>query len=63
MSELSSTQRDRLVDLMYTMLPQGLVDQIEETIYYHAFCPGVMFLPLHFSPPEATLTWRVKPMT
>lgn len=35
----------RLVHLMKTKLPQEIVDRIEETVYQHVFCPGVVYLP------------------
>lgn len=48
----------RLVHLMRTKLPQELVDQIEETVYRLAFCPGLVFFPFQFSPSERTHEWK-----
>ncbi|KAI4166978.1 MAG: hypothetical protein LQ343_007583 [Gyalolechia ehrenbergii] len=58
-SQLGSESYAHLVHLMKTKLPQEIVDLIEETVFQHAFCPGVVFFP-HQPYHKDTVMWEGK---
>ncbi|KAL8649489.1 MAG: hypothetical protein Q9226_005562 [Calogaya cf. arnoldii] len=50
-------QYNRLVQLLYTKLPQELFDKIQETTLQLAICPGYVF-PQQSAPGQETFNWN-----